>query len=233
MSKIVRHCVEGPTVSIGETQRDLTVEARAEKRMGALFPQTQLITAPDGSKLMPVTEVFGLEKTLEQERQQFKLAGYQEGYEAGLQKGLDEARQVLSRFDKAIAETVGQREALLDEARGQVLELVLKVSRKITFGAIQADPEATAAMISGVIDQLVDRSRLKIKVHPDHLPIVEQNISRFLAGSTAIKEIAIEADPRVRFGGCFIETPNGDIDARLESQFEVISEALVGAGEPA
>jgi flagellar biosynthesis/type III secretory pathway protein FliH len=55
---------------------------------------------------------------------------------------------------------------------------------------------------------------------------VEQNINRFLKGSTSIKEITIEPDLRVSYGGCFIETPTGDIDARLESQFEVIDEVL-------
>jgi flagellar biosynthesis/type III secretory pathway protein FliH len=35
----------------------------------------------------------------------------------------------------------------------------------------------------------------------------------------------------VKYGGCFIETPTGDIDARLESQFEVISDAVLGAEE--
>ena len=83
-------------------------------------------------------------------------------------------------------------------------------------------------MIRGVIDSLIDRSRLKIKVNPDHLPIVEQNIDRFLEGSTTIKELAIEPDPRVKHGGCFIETPTGDIDARLESQFDVIADTLCG-----
>jgi flagellar assembly protein FliH len=82
-----------------------------------------------------------------------------------------------------------------------------------------------------MIDQLVDKSRLKIKVHPDHLPIMEQNIDRFLQNSTAIKELTFEADPRVRMGGCFIETPSGDIDARLESEFEIIENAILGGDQ--
>ena len=57
--------------------------------------------------------------------------------------------------------------------------------------------------------------------------IVEQNINTYLKGSTAIKELAIVPDARVRYGGCFIETPNGDIDARLESQFEILADALL------
>ena len=144
-----------------------------------------------------------------------------------------EAEKVLKQFDQAIKDTVGQRSALLEEARHEVLDLVMQVSRKVTFDAVQIDEDATARMISQVISQLIDKSRIKIKVHPDHLPLLEQSIDRFLTESSAIKELSVEADPRVRFGGCFIETPTGDIDARLESQFEVIEGVVKSAEEGA
>ena len=88
-------------------------------------------------------------------------------------------------------------------------------------------------MVARIVDGLIDRSQLRIKVHPDFLPIVEQNMHRFLSGTALIKEVIFEPDPRVRLGGCFIQTPTGDIDARLESQFEVIAESVLNAEEPA
>ena len=81
-------------------------------------------------------------------------------------------------------------------------------------------------MIEGVINTLTDRSRLKVKVNPEHLSIVERSLDRFLKDSAAVKEVSIEADPRVRYGGCLIETPAGDVDARLESQLDIIGEVL-------
>ncbi len=50
---------------------------------------------------------------------------------------------------------------------------------------------------------------------------------RYLSGNALIKEVIFEPDPRVRLGGCFIQTPTGDIDARLESQFDVIAETIM------
>ena len=88
------------------------------------------------------------------------------------------------------------------------------------------DPEVTAGIIAGTIERLVDKSKIKIKVHPDHLPIIEQQIDRFKGDSNAVKEIAIEPDNRVRYGGCFIETPTGDIDARVDSQLDIIAEEI-------
>lgn len=231
MSKIIRFTTEAPTIFIGEKQLDQQSESRAETKLAELFPKVSFITDPDGARLIPIAEVYKLEQVVERVQDESYKAGLKQGYSQGLEKGRDEARKVLTQLDLAIKDAVQQREALLDEAREKVLDLVLKISRKVTFDAIDVDREATVTMIARIIDTLVDRSRLVIKVHPDHLPILEQNIDRFLQNSTAIKELRFEPDPRVRFGGCFIETPTGDIDARLESQFEVITDAVLGADQ--
>ncbi|MEW5796539.1 MAG: FliH/SctL family protein [Candidatus Zixiibacteriota bacterium] len=233
MSRLIRYALEAPAVFIGEKQHDALAEAKAEQRLGQLFPQVSLVTTPEGAKLIPITEVRKLEEKLRADCEQARRQGYESGHQAGLEKGLEEARKVLRQFEKAIEDAVGRRAELLDEARQKILELVVKISRKVTFDGLQIDQEATLAMIEGVINQLVDRSRLCIKVHPDHLPLMEQSMNRFLSGSTSIKDLRFEADPRVRVGGCFIETPTGDIDARLTSQFDVIENILCGSAEGA
>ncbi len=218
--------MDAPSVFIGEKQLDSAIEARAEEKLSTLFPVVSVTTDANGARLIPIQEVFKMERVFADEVQKARQAGIQQGYQSGMQKGLEEAGKILKEFDRAIKDTVEQREALFEEARQEVLDLIVQISRKVTFDAVVADPEVTLEIINGVINTLVDRSKLKIKVNPDHLPIIEQNMNRFLKGSTSIKELSIEPDPRVNYGGCFIETPTGDIDARLESQFEVIEEAL-------
>ena len=232
LSKIIRFTTEVPTIFIGERQRDLNAEFRAERKLAELFPQVSFITDSDGAKLIPISEVLIFEQALNRVHEEAYAAGQQKGFVEGLEKGRDEARKVLAQFDYAIRDAIQQRESMLEESRERILDLVLKISRKVTFDAIEFDRESIVTMISRIIDNLVDRSRLTIKVHPDHLPILEQNIDRFLQNSTAIKELRFEPDPRVRYGGCFIETPTGDIDARLESQFEVISDVVLGVEQP-
>ncbi len=227
MSNIIRNPSSAPAVFIGEKHHDRDQEARAEKKLGVILPMVVVVTDPDGAKLIPIQEIDKVERVLLEEKDKSHREGLEEGHRRGLEEGLDKAREVLQQFDKAIGDAVGQRQSILEEAKHKVLDLIIQISRKVTYDAIKVDPEATLTIIHGVIDSLIDRSRLKIKVNPDHLPIVEQNIDSFLRGSTTIKEITIEPDPRVQYGGCFIETPTGDIDARLESQFEVISETML------
>ena len=230
LSNIVRNARVAPAVFIGEHQLDAQAEVAAEKVLGRVFPKVEYMTAPTGAKLISVLEVGRFVEVLEQQREEARRAGYEEGRKSGYETGKDEARRVLQQFDKAIADAVKSREVVLEEAKQKILELVTKISRKVTFDAIEADREKTAEMIAGIVNKLNDRSRLKVLVHPDFLPVVEQNIQQYLTGATMIKELTIEADPRVRVGGCFIQTPSGDIDARLESQFEIVETAML-AGE--
>jgi len=221
---------EAPTVVIGERRFSLEREAQTEKRMQELLPMVEVLTDSTGAKLIPIEEFDKVATFIDQERKRCYNEGHTqgrtEGHQHGLNEGLTKAREVTSQLEQSISDTLTQRQALLEDAKQNVLQLVLKVCQKVTFGAIEVDPEKTLKLISGVIDSLIDRSRITIKVNPQHLPIIEQHIDDFLEGDATIKEIAIKADPRVRFGGCLIETPTGDIDARLDSQFDVIAEIL-------
>jgi len=227
LSKIIRHIRLAPTVFVGEKNLDYDRQGEAAARLERIFPMVSVTTDPDGARYIPIEEVAKIENEYRKAQEEARSAGHDEGFRQGKEEGLLKAREVLKQFDSAIKDAIDRRAAMLDEARQNILKLVVEISRKVTFDAVAADPELTLKMIDGVIDTLLDRSRLKIKVNPDHLPIVEQNIDAFLQGTATIKEIKIEADPRVRYGGCFIETPTGDIDARLESQFEIVRGAVM------
>jgi len=232
LSKIIRYVTESPPVFIGERHEETATELRAEATLREFFPVVSFVTAADGARLIPISEVVKFKSILDESCESARHDGFEKGHTGGLEEGLADARNVMSQFEQAVKDALGQRESLLQEAKQNILQLVLKVAKKVTFDAVNVDREAAATMISGVIDQLTDRSQLKIKVNPDFLPIVEQQIDRLLSGSTSIKELKLQADPRVQCGGCFIETPSGDIDARLESQFEVIETVLSDEGEP-
>jgi len=232
----------GDKIVIGDFRSDIAADATAERTVQEIFPELDIITSVEGTKLVPVRCLLKLHQRLEQERSNMVLqhqsevnqatdAAYNKGYDEGYRKGLDEghadARKVIDNFASAIKDAVKQREILYNDARKNILDLVIEIARKITFDSARIDHEVTAGMISGVIDRLVDKTKVKIKVHPDHYPVINQQIERFRGDSTAIKEIAIEPDSRVRYGGCYIETPTGDIDARVESQMDIIEKTFI------
>jgi flagellar assembly protein FliH len=234
LSRLIRNTEPRQPVLIGDRKYDLLVQSNAESKLSELFPVVTIMTLPDGSKGIPIQEVFKIEKEhrqqLEQAYQNGLTKGMTQGHQKGKTEGLTEARHVTEQFRQAVSDTVAQREAILEEARQNVLDIIIQTARKVTYDTIQLDTEMVAQMVARVIDQLIDKSSIKISVHPDHLPIVEQYLDRFLHETATIKDISFKADPRVRYGGCFIETPSGDVDARLTSQFEVI-EQIVREGD--
>jgi len=220
-------------ILIGEYSVDHTAEMEAEQFLASAHPELLIITPPEGKRQIPLQDIMLLEQRFRTEKataekKEFER-GRQIGYDAGLDKGREEARKVVASLSGLLTDVTDQRHQLLAEAKDKILELVLKISERLTFTAAAIDPDITKSIISGAIDQLLDKSRIKVKVNPDHLAQLEQEIDRFRGQDTAIKEFIMEPDPRVRVGGCFIETPTGDIDARLDSMYDIIRQSILDA----
>lgn len=218
------------TVTVGGYNVDYENERRALRLAEEAYPELTVVFSADGRKQIPVQQLLILDRRHQEAITAVRKQGLEEGraaaYAAGLQEGQKQAREVVASLSGMLADLVAQRETLLREAKDKILEMVVKISRRLTFSAATVDPEVTMAIITGAIDHLLDKSAIKVKVHPRHLPAVEQNLARFRGQNTALKELIFEADPRVRVGGCLIETPSGDIDARLESMHDIMSNAL-------
>lgn len=231
MSNVRSLLLSDDKILIGEYVVDQEAEKQAEQLMQTTHPDLMVITTPEGKRQIPLQDILLLERRYQEEKAKAEKEsferGRQAGYESGLNKGQEEARKAVASLSGLLTDVTRQRHELLTEAKKNILELILKISQRLTFSAASVDPELTRSIISGAIEQLLDKSKIKVKVNPDHLAELEQYIDRFRGGDTAIKEFIMEADPRVRVGGCFIETPTGDIDARLDSMYDIIRQTLL------
>lgn len=220
---------------IGQYSADQERERQAEILVEQSYPELMVVTSVEGKKQVPLQDLIALDERIRGELQAMHVKGVKEGENKGFQRGLhegrEEARRVVASLSGLIADITNQRHQLLAEAKEKILEIILKISRRLTFASAEIDPNITMAIINGTIDQLLDKRNIKVKVHPDHLPELEQHIDKFKGNHTAIKEFVIEPDPRIRIGGCFIETPAGDVDARLESMYDVIKQAILEGEE--
>ncbi|MCP4567859.1 MAG: hypothetical protein GY841_09805 [FCB group bacterium] len=231
MSNVLTLPMGDEKVVIGEYIVDRDAEKEAETLIETTHPHVMVLTTNLGKKQIPLQHLLLIEKKYRDEIKAAYQRGLEEGqtsgYEKGANDGREEARKVVASLTGLINDVTRQRQKLLSEAREHIFEMVIQVSKKLSFEAAALNPEITMSIIAGAIDQLLDKSKINVKVNPDHLPEIEQHIDRYRGRDTAIKEITFEADPRVRAGGCFIETPSGDVDARMESMFEIIRQSLL------
>jgi flagellar biosynthesis/type III secretory pathway protein FliH len=76
----------------------------------------------------------------------------------------------------------------------------------------------------------VERERITVLVHPDDLELVREAMDGLRATLGGIEHCEVQAERRVSRGGCVVRTPDGDVDARVETKLqrarEVVEQAL-------
>ncbi|MCH9032322.1 MAG: hypothetical protein IIB00_08705 [candidate division Zixibacteria bacterium] len=227
MSNLIRTITLQEPVKIGEVSNEAEMVRLGRKELQSDFPDVRTELAAEGFWYVPLKEIMKISRKLGESKIFEYGRGRDDGYKDGLEKGRLEAKAVFDDFASTIKDVIAQRHSLLSEAEAHIVTLIRKISRRITFETAEADPKVTEAIVKSAIESLLDKRKIKIKVNPDHLPHLERHIEDFKALSGEIKEFDISADARVKFGGCFIETPSGDIDARLETLFQSIEEAAL------
>jgi len=181
-------------------------------------------------RMVPESKYLELQRDFQNAVHQNYQKGYEEGnrkgYAQGLAAGKNEARQIISQLETVVADVVRQKKSILINAEKELLNLVMLLTEKIVGGLAKVHQDLVLETIHRAVPILVEKSRLIIKVSPEQVEFVQQQLSRILEFDQDLKEIRIEADRRIAAGGCILETSSGRVDARLEKQLEVLFDAL-------
>lgn len=129
-----------------------------------------------------------------------------------------------------LTETIDRISSLAKEVtaklESEVVELALEIAKKIVAREINTDREVVLAVTRTALTKLHARTLASVHLHPDDLVFVQENRDRLnFHGSLELIE-----DKSITPGGCLIHTDSGDIDARIESQFDEIAHGLLENG---
>jgi flagellar biosynthesis/type III secretory pathway protein FliH len=149
-----------------------------------------------------------------------------EGLETGRAEGMAEAAVAL-----AVARTEAAR--LTEAAAPAAIALASKMAEKIVGRAVALAPETMADIAAEALGACrPGAGAVRVRVHPDDLAAVEAR-RQALAARAPAATLEIVADEAVGRSGCVIETPQGRVDARLETQLAALERALTGGGRHA
>ena len=168
-----------------------------------------------------------LEQQHQAEVQQALRNGYAQGEAIGLQHGLDEARRVEAQLAAAINALLSFRQTVYEQAKTQLMELAFAIADKITAARGVAERDTVIETIARCIGEILDKTRMKIRVNPAELDFVKQQFDELVKSNEAAAAAVVESDNRVSAGGCVIETDSGSADARIESQLRMLREKLI------
>jgi flagellar biosynthesis/type III secretory pathway protein FliH len=104
------------------------------------------------------------------------------------------------------------------------------MAEKIVGRAVALSPETMADIAGEALAACrPGAGTVRVRVHPDDLPAVEAR-REALATRAPAAALELVADETVGRSGCVIETPQGRVDARLETQLAALERALAGRG---
>ena len=149
-----------------------------------------------------------------------------EGHEAGLSSGKALTAQAVERWLAAAEGLAEHKPRLLEEARTQLVDLALALVGKILGPLAQDDREAITRVAGRALAALSDRELVTIRVSPEDLPHLLDAKPRLLQHVDGIKKLTVTEDHSVPRGGCIVETPTAEIDARLDVQLEELARNL-------
>lgn len=148
--------------------------------------------------------------------------GFTDGIHAGRLKILGEIENELKLLRVLIDGIERVRKEIYGNIEADVVEISLTIARKIIYEAAEKERQIAVDTVKEAIKKASDREMLKIKINPVDYQMLNQKRTELIQCLDGIKSIIFEEDESIQRGGCLIETNQGDIDARIDSQIRVI-----------
>lgn len=155
---------------------------------------------------------------------------YEKGLSDGVQKGRElqknENLQALHAMASIVKETSKLKKSILENAEQQIIQLALAITEKVIHLEVTTNREVIRCVLKEAIKNIADRENMKIRVHPQDFHFMLEIKSEFLHDFDGIRNIVFEEDESILRGGAIIETLCGEVDARLDQQFNEIKTVI-------
>ena len=153
--------------------------------------------------------------------------------EQGLREGREEALAALTPALEALAQAAeaveADQHARAERLEAHAVDLALFLAEKILGGAIAVQPDQVIEAVRGALRGIVERERITVLVHPEDLELVRDAMDDVRASLGGIEHCEVQAERRVSRGGAVVRTPDGDVDARVETKLQRAREVVEAA----
>lgn len=158
-----------------------------------------------------------------EEAASIKEAAAKEGYE----EGIKQAQNDIETLKNSLNVFLGAKQEVFEYIAPDLLEISVDIAQKIIKKEILEDPTIILENITELLKGLSkEETRITLRVNPDQTAFVKQQIPEIIETSGSEAKVNVLADENITYGGCMLTTTNGIIDATIETQISIISEAL-------
>jgi flagellar assembly protein FliH len=152
--------------------------------------------------------------------------GFLEGKRIGFESGSKKANSVIDSLNRILAQLENIRQQIYREIEKEAAQLALSIARKIVCHEVKTNQETVTCIAREALSRVNNPAKITIKLNPDDLQFIKDARSQFSRFLRNVDNIRFEAEASIQSGGCLVETDRGDIDARIEKQFQAIEESF-------
>jgi flagellar biosynthesis/type III secretory pathway protein FliH len=196
------------------------------------FDFAPLEPAADAAAPVAATDAADVLAAAHAEADAIRALAHAEGLAAGREAALAELQPAAAALEEGARVLGEEAVATAERLELRAVELGLLLAEKVVGAAVAADPELVVEAVRGSLRSLVERERVTVLVHPDDLELVRGAMGGLVATLGGIEHAEVQAERRVGRGGAVVRTPEGDVDARVETKLErarEVVEAALGA----
>lgn len=201
--------------------------------LGRSSPEAQLVRPLFAKARVLGAEVVRDLRCFQDEMEELRRAAREEVADARAEaQGLRDAareegrREGLKEIMEELARARAEYGLLQVKAEQDMVTLAFYVAQRIIGHAVEVQPEVVRDIVGQALLMARGKKEILVRVHPDDLSELEPRRAEFASQLDGVP-VHFEADPSLERGGCAIDTESGRIDARLETQLEVLREALL------
>ncbi|MBR1681174.1 hypothetical protein IJ707_05225, partial [bacterium] len=161
----------------------------------------------------------------QEEADLIKETAAKEGYRAGL----EQAESDIIALRAKIAEFVSAKKEVFEYIAPDILEISVEIAQKIIKREVAQNPEVILESIVDVMKSMSkEESRLTVKLNPLQVDLVKTELPEYISSMGIEAKINVVGDDSISEGGCILHTNNGIVDASIDTQIDIIKEALKG-----
>ena len=160
--------------------------------------------------------------------QEFYEKGLSDGTRKGRELEKNETLQTLQAMSVIVKEMSALKKNTLENLEGEIVQLSLAVAEKVIHLEATTNREVIRGVLKEAIKNIGDRENMKIRVHPQDFQFMIEIKNDFLQSFDGIRNMTFAEDESIQRGGAIIETVCGEVDARLDQQYNEMKAAMTG-----
>ena len=154
--------------------------------------------------------------------------GFSQGEKDGLKLGEKKALKVIEAIEDLFIGLSSMKNEIARQHEREIVGLIFAIAKRIIHNRIDSDERIVSEVVFKAVGLATEKSEVTIRVNPEDFDYIEKLRPEFFTKFSELRSITVTSDASITRGGCFLETPYGDADARIETQLERIYQSLDG-----